>query len=349
MGHERWFRGQHDGQGRPFDWLAAARQHGIPDKLARALYEQAVRQAHGATQGRVQELYLALLADARRDAARPSAGKVTRTMRLQARHAGKRRRPNISRFTGQPIAPGARTLTWYLEPAERKRYAPEEVRDALAADPASLPAAGAAVPADSPDALARRRDRGEQSRDSETKTAPSSAPRLPAQDISIPGTVAYRQLQANLAAACGYFEELDSLEEEGIAAGLATTVEAAQSGPADSGDGADSAMHGWRLPPALQFPLAGQAPGWLASAGNVRAYEPGPALQLDADATPALAGADAHAVAADGLGGGSQPLPHLDAIQRSFGRHDVRGVRAHVDRSAANAAGCSARAPCIRG
>lgn len=91
MGYERWVRGQHDGQERPFDWLTAARQHGIPDKLARALYEQAVQQAHGATQGRVQELYLALLADARQDAARPSPGKVTRTMRLQAHQAGRRR------------------------------------------------------------------------------------------------------------------------------------------------------------------------------------------------------------------------------------------------------------------
>lgn len=32
------------------------------------------------------------------------------------------------------------------------------------------------------------------------------------------------------------------------------------------------------------------------------------------------------------------PLPFLDAIQRSFGRHDVSGVRAHTDRTAAMAA-----------
>jgi hypothetical protein len=91
MGHERWFRGQHDGQSRPFDWRTSARQHGIPENLARALYERAMQQAHGATQSRVQEIYLALLADARRDALRPSPGKVTRTMRLQATGAGKRR------------------------------------------------------------------------------------------------------------------------------------------------------------------------------------------------------------------------------------------------------------------
>jgi hypothetical protein len=92
MGHERWFRGQHDGQGRPFDWLTPARLHGIPWQRAQALYEQAVQQARGAGSGRVQEHYLALLADARLDTWRPAPGKVTRTMRLEAHRAGKKRR-----------------------------------------------------------------------------------------------------------------------------------------------------------------------------------------------------------------------------------------------------------------
>lgn len=129
MDHERWFRGQHDGLTRPFDWLTAARGHGIPDKLARVLYEQAMLQAHGATEERVQELYLALLLVARRDAARPSPGKVTRTMRLQAHQAGKRPRPYMSRLTGQPIAPGKCTLTSYLEPAIDERRCPEKEGD----------------------------------------------------------------------------------------------------------------------------------------------------------------------------------------------------------------------------
>lgn len=43
----------------------------------------------------------------------------------------------------------------------------------------------------------------------------------------------------------------------------------------------------------------------------------------------------AEAEAGTRLGGGS--LPHLDAIQRRFGRHDVRGVRAHTDAAAAAA------------
>ena len=126
MGHERWFRGQHDGLERPFDWLTPARQHGIPWRPAQALYEQAVQQARGATQ--VAEIYLALLADANRDASRPSPGKVTRTMRLEAEKAGKKRRPsNVSGLTGQPIAPGKVTLTSYLA----RRSAPDaELEDA---------------------------------------------------------------------------------------------------------------------------------------------------------------------------------------------------------------------------
>ncbi|MBE7451665.1 MAG: DUF4157 domain-containing protein [Kofleriaceae bacterium] len=39
--------------------------------------------------------------------------------------------------------------------------------------------------------------------------------------------------------------------------------------------------------------------------------------------------ADPHAVAAAGTAGGGQPLPYLDQIQASFGRHDVSGVSAH--------------------
>jgi hypothetical protein len=149
MGHERWFRGQHDGQGRPFDWLAAARQQGVPEKVARALYERALQQAHGAAPGRVQEIYLALLADARREALRPSPGKVTRTMRLEAERAGeKRRNTRVSRLTGQPIAPGKRTLTPYIEPARDERVA-------LDAQRASARLSGQDISV--PDALSDRR------------------------------------------------------------------------------------------------------------------------------------------------------------------------------------------------
>ena len=44
-----------------------------------------------------------------------------------------------------------------------------------------------------------------------------------------------------------------------------------------------------------------------------------------------------HEQAALGLSGSAQQLPHLDAIQRSFGRHAIDGVRAHVGGPAARA------------
>ena len=44
------------------------------------------------------------------------------------------------------------------------------------------------------------------------------------------------------------------------------------------------------------------------------------------------------AVAEGGFSGGGAPLPHLDAIQAAFGRHDISGVQAHVGGAAADAA-----------
>ncbi|MEL6182949.1 MAG: DUF4157 domain-containing protein, partial [Myxococcota bacterium] len=38
-----------------------------------------------------------------------------------------------------------------------------------------------------------------------------------------------------------------------------------------------------------------------------------------------------------GISGTGGPLPHIEAIQNSFGRHDVSGVRAHVGGAAAQA------------
>jgi hypothetical protein len=45
-----------------------------------------------------------------------------------------------------------------------------------------------------------------------------------------------------------------------------------------------------------------------------------------------------HLLAAHGVAGGGAPLPHAEAIQQSFGHHDVSGVRAHVGGAAAEAA-----------
>jgi hypothetical protein len=44
-----------------------------------------------------------------------------------------------------------------------------------------------------------------------------------------------------------------------------------------------------------------------------------------------------HAVAARGITGPAQPLPHANRIRRAFGRHDVRGAQAHLDAEAAAA------------
>jgi Domain of unknown function (DUF4157) len=45
-----------------------------------------------------------------------------------------------------------------------------------------------------------------------------------------------------------------------------------------------------------------------------------------------------HQAAQHGTSGSGGSLPHLDRIQRSFGRHDVSGVRAHTDERAAEGA-----------
>lgn len=50
-------------------------------------------------------------------------------------------------------------------------------------------------------------------------------------------------------------------------------------------------------------------------------------IQGDADAV--------HATAAQGISGGASSLPHRDAIQASFGHHDVSGIQAHTDSNAA--------------
>jgi hypothetical protein len=47
--------------------------------------------------------------------------------------------------------------------------------------------------------------------------------------------------------------------------------------------------------------------------------------------------ADVQAAAAQGVAGAGSPLPHADAIQRLFGRHDISRVEAHVGGDAATA------------
>ncbi|MEO1272188.1 MAG: DUF4157 domain-containing protein, partial [Myxococcota bacterium] len=53
-----------------------------------------------------------------------------------------------------------------------------------------------------------------------------------------------------------------------------------------------------------------------------------PPVQRQADGSPSTA--SVHQLAAEGLRGSPQSLPHLETIQHSFGRHAIGGVQAHV-------------------
>jgi hypothetical protein len=76
-----------------------------------------------------------------------------------------------------------------------------------------------------------------------------------------------------------------------------------------------------------------------ASALDASAGSGGEPRPVQAKATgDALADPGAlHQTASSGVAGGGGPLPHMDAIQQAFGRHDVAGVRAHTGSAAASA------------
>jgi hypothetical protein len=63
------------------------------------------------------------------------------------------------------------------------------------------------------------------------------------------------------------------------------------------------------------------------------------AIQRRSTGMTVPAGAEqVHAAAAHGTSGTGAALPHADAIQQSFGRHDVGQIQAHVDERAAHGA-----------
>ncbi len=67
-------------------------------------------------------------------------------------------------------------------------------------------------------------------------------------------------------------------------------------------------------------------------------------VQFDGDGA-GLSSNDVHRAAAHGLSGSGGTLPHLDVIQKSFGRHDVSSISAHVGgRAAEGSAAMGARA-----
>ena len=62
------------------------------------------------------------------------------------------------------------------------------------------------------------------------------------------------------------------------------------------------------------------------------------AIQADGGRIRAMDPFAVHLVARDGVAGSGGSLPHLTAIQKAFGHHDVTGVHAHVGGAAADAA-----------
>jgi hypothetical protein len=82
----------------------------------------------------------------------------------------------------------------------------------------------------------------------------------------------------------------------------------------------------------------------FASPGKHTLTEALPMIQAKAGGT-SPDGAGVHAAASEGISGPGGALPHLDRIQRSFGRHDVSGIQAHQDdRAAAGAQAMGAEA-----
>lgn len=70
---------------------------------------------------------------------------------------------------------------------------------------------------------------------------------------------------------------------------------------------------------------AGVAPGKATLTSHLPGYGDQPV-----QARGELGGDDAHGVAARGVQGSGQSLPHMDTLQRVFGRHDLSGISAHV-------------------
>jgi hypothetical protein len=85
---------------------------------------------------------------------------------------------------------------------------------------------------------------------------------------------------------------------------------------------------------ASPAPEAGLVPGKQTLTSQLDA-----AIQRRAKATTTADGPDVHAAAAHGTSGAATTLPYVDQIQRSFGRHDIGRIQAHVDDRAAGGAG----------
>jgi hypothetical protein len=97
--------------------------------------------------------------------------------------------------------------------------------------------------------------------------------------------------------------------------------------------------HGDRVASVEDAGVPHAAPGKRTLTASLPPMSAAPAMPGQRKADGDAAGPEqAHEVAAHGVSGTGQPLPHAEAIQRLFGRHDVSDVKAHVGGPAAAAA-----------
>lgn len=108
--------------------------------------------------------------------------------------------------------------------------------------------------------------------------------------------------------------------------------------------GAGRVVDDWEMTPGLASALGLGAPGDSDDApeGAARVQRKAVSMPSWASTGQVQARGDLHgentvAIAERGVASASSPLPHLDAIQRSFGKHDVSNVRAQIGGEAADA------------
>ncbi len=89
--------------------------------------------------------------------------------------------------------------------------------------------------------------------------------------------------------------------------------------------------------PQTAAALRGGDSGRDAVASRGDAHKHRSLLQMKSTGEP-NGDADVQGIAAAGVQGSGQTLPHLDRIQTAFGQHDVTGIRAHVSGTSAKAA-----------
>ncbi|MEZ4360943.1 MAG: DUF4157 domain-containing protein [Kofleriaceae bacterium] len=100
---------------------------------------------------------------------------------------------------------------------------------------------------------------------------------------------------------------------------------------------AKTGARGQRVAPGKRS-LASRLPSLGPAAGAPSASAPPVQLERAPAAGPGADPFAVHLAAQRGVRGGGEGLPHGEAIQRSFGHHDVAGIRAHVGGGAAEAA-----------